>query len=165
MTDPITNTPEEDIILPNRTITVGGEELEVKEFTLIQGMKLTEIMRPMLDDFLAAFQNTTEPDLDVLDGVLARHTQATMQMLALAVNKPVKWVFDLPYADGQVLLNEFWRVNSGFFTLLLGRRRAMQQQTAAKAAAEAQAEAERVRLAAELASDGFSVNSLPPDTV
>ncbi|MBB3231703.1 DUF6631 family protein [Halomonas stenophila] len=115
--------PEQDpeILFPDETLRIGGEKIRVREFRYAEGLRAIALGRPIL----AALREHLEADdiePEVLDGVIAEHSDAWLQLIAMSIGKDVAWVEQLADADGLSLSMAFWRVNSAFFMrrLVLG---------------------------------------------
>lgn len=124
----IDNDPE--ILFPDEMVTIGGEQIEVREFRYLEGLRAIALAKPLIAE-LAKLLEGGDIDAIALDALIANHYQAWIEMISMSTGKPVSWVEELRDRDGQALGMTFWRVNSGFFMrrLVFGGAlaRAMQQ--------------------------------------
>lgn len=105
-----------ETLLPDRTLTLGGEEVTVREFRFGESFRVIPLARPILAD-LAALRGSDSAgdDLGVFEDLLARHWEATLELMAIAADRPREWIEALPDQDGQLLAWTFWAVNGPFF--------------------------------------------------
>ena len=91
-------TSELDILYPNRDITVGGETVTVKEYTLIQQMqhnaKLAAFIATLRDQ-LASVDKPENARWDEIMQALADNYEAIIELVAVSINKPVEFVANL----------------------------------------------------------------------
>ncbi|MBA1147422.1 hypothetical protein H0Z60_10175 [Ectothiorhodospiraceae bacterium WFHF3C12] len=105
-----------EVLLPDRTLTVGGEEITVREFRFGDSFRVVPLARPILAD-LAALRGTESngEDLAVFEDLLARHWERILDLIAISADRPREWIERLPDQDGQTLAWTFWAVNGPFF--------------------------------------------------
>ncbi len=105
-----------EILHPERELEINGETVTVREFGFVEGARLGALAKPVIDE-LADLMNDPEGDIDLgaLGEIMARHSDAMVQLMARAVDREPAWVESLSDADGQRLLLTFWQVNSDFF--------------------------------------------------
>lgn len=112
-------TSELDILYPNRDITVGGETVTVKEYTLIQQMqhnaKLAAFIATLRNQ-LASVDKPENARWDEIMQALADNYEAIIELVAVSINKPVEFVANLNAQEGEDLMLLWWAVNSNFFT-------------------------------------------------
>ena len=114
--------------MPERTVTVDGKKVTVRELTFLQGLTLSPVLQGLIQDLDGLFDTGEDtPDLDAVVAVCGRHQAAFVEAMAVATEKPVDWFAALPDADGEALLLTFWTVNRSFFTRRLVRRRALRR--------------------------------------
>lgn len=127
-----------EILFPDEMVTVEGEELLVREFRYLEGLRAIALARPLLQG-LAELLEGGEIDALGLDGLISEHHQAWIELIAISTGKPQAWIEGLRDRDGQALSMAFWRVNSAFFMrrLVFGGAlaRAMQQMASPSASA------------------------------
>ncbi len=136
------NNDDADILFPDATLTVAGEDITVRELTFAQGLKLGGIARPLIDSMADLFAADDEPAYSNLAEVFAEHDGIVMQLLSAATGKDEAWLQQLSDSDGQALLMTLWSVNQDFFIRRLVTRsmeKAQQQRAAATASANSTA--------------------------
>jgi len=117
MTDNNDTADDLGILHPDQTITLAGEEITVREFPHIDGIKAGAIARAMIEDLGAAIDaDAASVDYGTVEDVFSRHTDTLVRLESMSTGKPEDWVRALNDADGRVLDMTFWVVNSGFFT-------------------------------------------------
>ncbi|NAW33246.1 DUF6631 family protein [Halomonas alimentaria] len=103
-----------EILLPDEAVTIEGEEILVREFRYLEGLRAIALARPLFAE-LARILEEGEIDALALDGLIAEHHEAWIQLMAISTGKDESWIEGLRDRDGQTLSMTFWRVNSGFF--------------------------------------------------
>src|SRR5690348_2987346 len=131
------------ILSPDRTLAVGGRTVTMREYRLIDGMRLQAVAEPLVAQLAALAEQDEQLPVEQLDALIAQHPEAVVEMIALACGEPAEWVADQRGVEGEALFNEWWIVNSGFFV------RRVQQ---------------RVLLHRRQASDGRASSSRSPET-
>ena len=107
------------VLFPNHKMTVAGEELDIKEYTLLQQLQHRARFIPFvgtLRSSLTEAQARDEFDLDALMDCVSRHYEDVLFLVALSVGKSVEWVQALSGEEAEGLLMVWWAVNSDFFT-------------------------------------------------
>ena len=104
-----------EILHPERTATIAGREIKVREYGFVESMRLHEFIQPILDDLRAVVTARGVPNLDDVIGVLAHHDEAIVQLLARAADVEPEWIAGLSTADGELLLYLWWGVNGPFW--------------------------------------------------
>ncbi|AAP95133.1 hypothetical protein A6046_03380 [[Haemophilus] ducreyi] len=116
MTDNVDN-KELAILFPTAQITVGGEEVEVKEYTLKQQLQHNAKFVPFINALRATMGNQqADFSVDELMACLAENYQSVLELVAISINKPIAFVEGLNAREGEDLLLAWWTVNSDFFT-------------------------------------------------
>nr|DAI22397.1 MAG TPA: hypothetical protein [Caudoviricetes sp.] len=110
------------ILFPAQKLQLNGEEVEIKEYTLLQQLQHNALFMP----FVSSLRTTLSKDeaefgLEPLMACISAHYQDVLDMVALSINKPVEFVNELTGEDADAVLLTWWTVNSDFFT-----RKAMQ---------------------------------------
>lgn len=110
---------ELNILFPNQKIKIGDEELEVKEYTLIQQLQYRAKFMPFiatLRDTLSTTQANGEFDVDAVLDCIGTHYADVLALVALSVGKPTEYVQSLTGEEAETLLLVWWTVNADFFT-------------------------------------------------
>ena len=108
---------ELQILFPTAELTIGGEKIEIKEYTLKQHLQHNAKFVPFIASLRATLGNNQEDfNLDALMMCLSDNYQAVIELVALSINKPTDYIANLNARDGEDLLMAWWCVNSDFFT-------------------------------------------------
>ena len=114
------------VLYPERTLTVAGERITVREYGFVEGLRLAGQVGAVVAA-LAAHAQQGALAIESLQQVMAAHADAVVQLIAVACDRDPDWIAALPDADGQALALTWWAVNAGFF----GRRVVLASQLAA----------------------------------
>ncbi len=104
-----------EILHPERTATIAGREIVVREYGFVESMRLHDLIQPILADLRTAVEAGGVPTLDTVLGVLAGHSDAIVQLLARAADVEPEWVAGLSSPDGEALLFMWWGANGPFW--------------------------------------------------
>lgn len=110
----MTDTNESDLLFPNLTLSIGGEEVVMHEFSYLEGLKAAAIAQPLLSDLSAMIQDKENIGLPELDRVIGTNAELWLQLLALSIGKTVEFVQALSDIDGTLLSMTFWELNGPF---------------------------------------------------
>ncbi|MFY1006078.1 DUF6631 family protein [Pasteurella multocida] len=105
------------ILFPHQTLTLNGEVIEVREYSLLQQLQYRHKMLPFIEQLRHSLKDEEEFNLDKLLDCLAQDYQNVLELVALSINKPVDFVAQLSGEQAEQLLLSWWAVNSDFFTL------------------------------------------------
>lgn len=122
-----TSRPEEGrddlgILHPELTLTVAGREITVREYGLVEGLRLRATLKPFTADLQAIFDRGEALVEDVMD-VIATHFPLLRSAIAQSANVELDWIDGLGDADGDLLLNAWWGVCGPFFFRQVLRRK------------------------------------------
>lgn len=135
---PLPNGAEDlEILYPERTLTVGGKKLTVREYGFMEGLALQQQAAPILNALVVASAQPTDAGFERIMDVLADHSEELLALVAQAADVEPAFVRGLTDSDGQALLMTWWLVNGGFFVRRVVRRLAIQAAAKAQAAAGA----------------------------
>ncbi|MFT0531602.1 DUF6631 family protein [Castellaniella hirudinis] len=123
-----------DILHPERTETIGGRQVTVREFTFVEGLRANALAKPFIDDLVKVFSKG-EPDYETVLAVIGAHDAVVIEMVAMATDVDADWVRALPPEDGELLLAMWWGANAGFFGRAIVRRAAVAREVQQLAAA------------------------------
>ena len=116
----MTDTTEEEILFPDVDLEFDGQPVKVSEYCFVDGMKAARLAAPLLasmaDLFALAEDDVELVSLQLLGDMFGQHPEAVVDLIALATGEDKAWIKKLSDADGQMLLQTWWRVNSAFFT-------------------------------------------------
>ena len=112
-----TENKELQILFPTAELTIAGEKIEVKEYTLKQQLQHNAKFVP----FIASLRQTLgkskdDFNLDELMACLSANYQDVVELVALSIGKPTEFIDNLNAREGEDLLMAWWCVNSDFFT-------------------------------------------------
>lgn len=133
-----------EVLIPERTLVIRGEEVTVRELTLAQTMRLARPIARITEGLLnlvAWDDEAPEPDLDAIAPVLEARWEDFVTLMAAACGRSRDWVAALPDSQGNALTTTWWEVHAPFFTRRIVRRALARmgrdQALAATAAAQA----------------------------
>lgn len=110
----MSETAEPDIIFPDRTLPIGGEEVAVHEFRYLEGLRAAAVAQPLLSDLLTLIQNEDAMGLPELDRIIENNADVWVQLLAMSIGKTADWLAGLSDKDGTLLSMTFWEINGPF---------------------------------------------------
>ncbi|MCY1412476.1 hypothetical protein D9M71_278860 [compost metagenome] len=104
-----------DILHPERTVTIAGRQVTVREYGFIEGLALRPLMQPFLDDLHVLITTGGVPPLEQILGIIGRHHEIVAQLLATSADVDIDWVQGLAGRPGKQLLYVWWTVTGPFF--------------------------------------------------
>lgn len=110
------------ILAPDRTITIGGRAVTVREYRFLEGMNLHAIAEPIVAQLAALAEQGDALPPEQLDAAIAQHPEAVARMIAIACDQPMDWVINLPVSQSDQLFATWWAVNNGFFVRRVQQR-------------------------------------------
>lgn len=119
------------ILHPERSATLAGRAITVREYGFIEGLGLRPVAQPFLDDLHVSVAGGTLPELEGILVILGHHNQAIKQLIAIAADVEAQWVANLNQDDGYHLLMLWWAANGPFFVRSVFQRIATARQLAA----------------------------------
>lgn len=121
-------TEELDAIAPDRSVTVGGEPLTVKELSYLQALQFGTKARPLIEALAATMTKDDVDDKAFLDAIEDHHG-IFLEMLCLCTGKlPID--FDgISDQEGERITAAVYEANRDFFSRRISRaiRRNLQQ--------------------------------------
>lgn len=131
MTDPKQASADDlDILHPERTETIAGIVVTMREFTFVEGLRVNALGKPFIDDLYRAFSQG-DPDYETVLALVGVHYEAVLVMVAMAADVDPAWVRALPPEDGELILALWWGANAGFFGRAIVRRAAVAREVQA----------------------------------
>lgn len=103
------------ILYPERTATIAGVQVTMREYSFAEGLRLHALVSPIVDAIKAVTLGGELADVDALRAVFGEHADAVMQLIATACNQPLDWVQSLNDESGHDLQLLWWAVNGPFF--------------------------------------------------
>lgn len=108
-----------NVLFPERSLRVNGEELTFREITLSQQLKHRARIKPISDAFTALATRLAasgaEPSVDEILDIMADHADDLAFLIPLSCGKDADWYESLTGEDGDNVLLTWWTVNTGFF--------------------------------------------------
>ena len=102
------------ILHPERTRTIAGRTITVREYGFVEGLKLEPIIKPFIDSLHNVVKPNTSATLDEITAVLGEHHEITLQMMAQSCDVEAEWIDTLNDRDGTTLLHLWWSVCAPF---------------------------------------------------
>ena len=109
------------ILHPDREIQVGGEQVTVREYGFVEGLRIRAAAAPLIDDLYQVMRGG-DSDLDSIYALLVEHDQLLVDLMATSINKDVEFIQGLSDGDGSLLMDTWWVVNSAFFIRAVQRK-------------------------------------------
>ena len=103
------------VLHPERSATIAGRELVVREYGFIEGLGLRPTVQPLLDDLYAQISGGGVPALEQILVMLGQHHQLIQELVATAADVEPEWVAGLNQYDGHLLLMMWWGANGPFY--------------------------------------------------
>ncbi|TYB11822.1 DUF6631 family protein [Aggregatibacter actinomycetemcomitans] len=108
---------ELQILFPTAELTIAGEKIEVKEYTLKQQLQHNAKFVPFIASLRQTLRKSKDDfNLDELMECLSANYQDVVELVALSIGKPTEFIESLNAREGEDLLMAWWCVNSDFFT-------------------------------------------------
>jgi hypothetical protein len=106
-----------EILFPDQTVTIGKEEIIVREFRFRESLKAASQASGFIAGLRVLLAKTGDKiaaeDLDIL---IAEHDEAWLNLVAMSIGRDVEWLAALPEREAMKLQIAFWGVNAPFFT-------------------------------------------------
>jgi hypothetical protein len=121
MTDEQTSTDGADdlaILFPERTATVAGVAVTMREYTFMEGMQLHALIAPLVEGMVGLLLADALPYDDAMRSIFGDNAEDVATLIATACDQPREWVVGLGDEEGNQLRLLWWAVNGHFF----GRR-------------------------------------------
>jgi len=136
-----------EVLHPERTLQIAGQDVTVREYGFVEGLRLRPLMQPFLDDLHALVKGGKElPALEEIMVVFGKHYEQVAELMAVAADVDLEWVHQLDSRQGHMLLYAWWTVNGPFFV------GAVVDRIRAEAAAEAERKARAGRMSMQPSS-------------
>lgn len=124
------------ILHPDRSATIAGRVVNVREYGFVEGLRLRPAIQPLLDDLHAFIGAGSLPEIEEILTMLAAHTDAVMEAVCVAADVEMDWLETLSQDDGHHLLMIWWAVNGPFYIRSVFQRVATQRALANPRAGE-----------------------------
>ena len=103
------------VLHPNRDLEIEGRKLTVREYGFVEGLGLRPLIQPFLEDLYIIMKGSGVPELEAVIGVLGKHNDLVVMLMATSANVDEAWVRSLSHRPGKLLLYVWWIVNGPFF--------------------------------------------------
>lgn len=107
---------EIEVLYPERSVTIAGELVTVRELAFAETLRLEPEMAPLVRAFIELPADDEEQQTSQFAQLFGAHAHAWMGFMATACGKPREWIEHLPDEAGRMLSMLVWTVNSSFFT-------------------------------------------------
>lgn len=119
---PVVGDDDLDILHPERIAEVGGKQVEVKEYSFVQGARLAKAQNIVIDKLsgmlLFKREKQEAPEVqDILNSLYEVFAEAPDEMIKLlteATGEEKEFIETLSQTEGQILLFVWWSVNGPF---------------------------------------------------
>ncbi|HSH28870.1 MAG TPA: DUF6631 family protein [Thiohalobacter sp.] len=105
-----------EILFPDQTLEVGGEQVTVREFRYLEGARAAVIAAPLIKAMRELISGDDDISAEALDALIGEHVEIWLQLICMSTGKDPEWIAKLPDEDGMQLSLLFWEVNGPFFT-------------------------------------------------
>ena len=97
---------------------IRGERIVLREFDFLEARKADALSASLIEELAVRYRTDPEAHLDIgwFASVFERANDQWVALLALATRRPATWIYTLSDAEGQLLTQAFWAVNSYFFS-------------------------------------------------
>lgn len=106
---------ELDILHPERSATLGGRRITVREYGFVEGLRLRPLMQPFTDALHRLMQDGQPLPYEQALSLMAEHIDSVLELVAVAADVELDFVQQLSDDDGQTLLMLWWGANHPFF--------------------------------------------------
>lgn len=103
-----------EILFPDRSVTIAGRSITVREYSFIEGQRLLYLAEPFIRELASTLTGDT-PSYSDIQFIAARHVDNILKLVAISVDQPEEWVRGLSATDGDTLNNIWWAVNGTFY--------------------------------------------------
>lgn len=105
------------ILYPVIPLTINGEEIEIKEYSLKQQLRHRALFKPFIHALRQQLsRHEAEMGMDAFMDLLAEHEESVLKMVALSCGKSVEFVENLRGEEAENIFLAWWTVNADFFT-------------------------------------------------
>lgn len=111
-----------EVLHPNRSPTIAGRAVTVREYGFVEGLELRPLMRPFLDELHAFVAGDRLPSLDQVTDMLGQHSAAVVHAMAVAADVEPAWINTLDQVDGEHLMFLWWAANGPFYVRSVHQR-------------------------------------------
>lgn len=116
-----------EVLFPERTAIIGGEQITMHEYTFEEAMRLGGPISALTRALKAASAGSAMFDLDALRSAFGACWSDAVVLMSAACRRPADWVVSLSPVDGYQLQMLWWAVNGPFFAARLAESMAWDQ--------------------------------------
>lgn len=103
-----------DIIQPNRSVTIGGKDVVVREYGFFEGGRIAPLTAPIIVSLKEILKEKQNVEITDLLKLTYKHIDEMIELLAVATGEDKEWIMSLPQKDGATLATVWWGVNGPF---------------------------------------------------
>lgn len=103
-----------DILMPNRTVIIGGKDVVVREYGFYEGGRLAPFTAPIIASLKEIIREKQDVQITDLLQLTYKHIDEMLELLAIATGEDKDWIAALPQKDGATLATVWWGVNGPF---------------------------------------------------
>lgn len=104
-----------EVLHPNRSATIAGREVVVREYGFVEGMKMLGMLEPFLADLKQLMVDDQPLTVAAVTGLLGQHMDVITDAVAVAADVEVEWLVGLSQDDGYHLMMLWWTANGPFY--------------------------------------------------
>lgn len=104
-----------NILMPNKTIPLAGENIEVKEYPFMVWLKLKPRCHGLVEDLAEFIERENDILTDELLEFFENHFQFMTTLLCESIDQTVEFLEQLTDEEMNLLLMNWWVVNKHFF--------------------------------------------------
>lgn len=123
------------VIHPDRTLTIAGQEVTVREYRFMEGMAVRQQAVDLVEDLRREIQSGEFLLEDVME-VLGKHLDLVLDLVVRSAGVEREWIEGLNHHDGELLMLVWWSVCGPFFMRPIVRRIGQERQAKAARAGQ-----------------------------
>lgn len=105
---------ELDILFPERSATIAGRSIIVKEYSFVEGQRLLYLAEPLIRELTNLYIGDI-PSYSDIQFLVAKHIDNIIKLVAASIDQPEEWICSLKASEGELLNNIWWAVNGNFY--------------------------------------------------
>ncbi len=104
-----------EVLHPNRSATIAGREVVVREYGFVEGMKMLGMLEPFLADLKQLMEDDQPLTVAACSVLFSQHMDVITEAVAVAADVDVEWLAELSQDDGYHLIMLWWTANGPFY--------------------------------------------------
>ena len=112
-----------EVLHPERTITIQGEQITAREYGFVEGLRLRPIAAPFLEALHQLMGSGQGLSLEQVMDAIAAHHEVTLELIAASIDRDVEWLHTLNDRDGYLVLMSWWGACGPFLLRSVQQRR------------------------------------------